>query len=203
MPNQMHSKALTKNSSRTQLPAVSTQNIFSNHFLIFQRHYELSPPRGLAGTLPRGHPARNLSLANPFEPTSNSQSQYAVDGLGFSQSPAGGQIKPLLYTASSLRGVAGAHEPHTTRHSTLGSRRGLWGVAGPVKARALQDSLAQKNRRAHNRSAKPATVAEAGGVLYSSHQDHVQNLLGKNIVEESMRKGSADLGPGLPERGQK
>lgn len=165
----------------------------------------MSPPRSLAGGLPRGHPARNLSVANPFELAAHSQSQYATqDGLTFSQSPAGNQIKPLLYTASSLRGVAGPPEPQTTRHSTLGSHRGLWGAAGPVKARALQESLAQKNRRAHNRSAKPATIAEAGGVLYSGHQDHVQNLLGKNIVEESLMQGSTpDLGSGLPKRGQK
>ena len=162
----------------------------------------MSPPRSLAGALPRGHPARNLSLAHPFELAANSQSQYAMEA--FSQSPAGNQIKPLLYTASSLRGVTGAQEPQTTRHSTLGSRRGLWGGAGPVKAPALQNSLSQKNRRAHNRSAKPLTIAEAGGVLYSSHQDQVQNLLGKNIVEESLMKSSApDLGPGLPKRGQK
>jgi len=60
-----------------------------------------------------------------------------------------------------------------------------------VKARALQDNLAQKRRVALNRSAKPANIADAGGVLYSSHAGRVQNLLGTNIVEESLMSAPA------------
>ena len=52
VPNQMHNKALTKNVSRAQLLGNNT---------------DLSMQRGLAGALPRGHPARNLSVANPFD----------------------------------------------------------------------------------------------------------------------------------------
>lgn len=58
-----------------------------------------------------------------------------------------------------------------------------------MKARAFQDNT-QKNRRGHNRSAKPG-IADAGGVLYSSHAEQVHNLLGKNIVEESLMQSSA------------
>lgn len=174
VPNQMHNKALAKNVSRGQLLANA---------------YDLSTSRGLAGTLPRGHPARNLSVANPLDLAANSQSQVLNDGLGLHHSPAH-QIKPLLQTASSLRGVV-AQEPQTTRHSHLGSRRGLWGNPGPVKARAFQENHSQRDRRGHNRSAKPGGIAAAGGVLYSSHPDHVHNLLGKNIVEESLMQASA------------
>ena len=49
-PNQMHNKA--KNVSRAQLLGNNT---------------DLSMQRGLTGALPRGHPARNLSVANPFD----------------------------------------------------------------------------------------------------------------------------------------
>ena len=80
VPNQMHNKAPTKNVSRAQLLA---------------NNYDLSMQRGLAGTLPRGHPARNLSVANPFDLAAHSQSQVLKDGLSFRHSPAH-QIKPLL-----------------------------------------------------------------------------------------------------------
>lgn len=44
-------------------------------------------------------------------------------------------------------------------------------------------------RHAHNQSANPLSIGDQGGVLFSNRKDHVQNLLGKNIVEESFMNG--------------
>ena len=129
-----------------------------------------------------------LDLAGPYSQSQN----FLKESFKHSQSPAANasQIKPLLQTASSFRGGADGQGLQSARNGDGSSQRGLW-RQGPVRARALQDNLAQKRRVALNRSAKPANIANAGGILYSSHAGRVQNLLGTNIVEESLMSAPA------------